>query len=88
MVDSECSQDNSKSLKISFGSVTKNAEKLRFASDHFKAKKMCKHAVQILFYDRYKTKEMNDKATLENGGTLKSVPYCCKSQKMCNKAVD
>ena len=45
MVDSECSQDNSKSLKISFGSITKNAEKLRFASDHFKAKKMCKHAV-------------------------------------------
>ena len=31
---------------------------------------------------------MCDKAILENGGTLKSLPDCCKSQEMCNKAVD
>ena len=31
---------------------------------------------------------MYDKATLENGGTLKSVPYCYKNQEMCNKAVE
>ena len=28
------------------------------------------------------------KSNLENGGTLKSVPDCYKSQEMCNKAVD
>ena len=31
---------------------------------------------------------MCDKATLENGETLKSVPDCCKNQKLYNKAVD
>ena len=31
---------------------------------------------------------MCDKANLENGGTLKSVPDRCKNQKMCNKAID
>ena len=31
---------------------------------------------------------MCDKATLENGGTLKSVPECYKNQEVCNKAVD
>ena len=31
---------------------------------------------------------MCDKAILENGGTLKSVPDCYKNQEMCNKAVD
>ena len=31
---------------------------------------------------------MCDKAILENGGTLKSVPDCYKSQEMCNEAVD
>ena len=31
---------------------------------------------------------MCDKATLENGGTLKSVPDCYKNQEMHNKAVD
>ena len=30
---------------------------------------------------------MSDKAILENGGTLKSVPYCYKNQEMYNKAV-
>ena len=31
---------------------------------------------------------MCDKAILENGGTLKPVPDCYKSQGMCNKAID
>ena len=31
---------------------------------------------------------MREKPYLENGGTLKSVPDCCKNQKRCNKAVD
>ena len=31
---------------------------------------------------------MCDKAILENGGTLKSVPDSYKNQEMCNKAVD
>ena len=31
---------------------------------------------------------MYDKAVLENGGTLKSVPDCYKKQQMCDKAVD
>ena len=31
---------------------------------------------------------MCDKAILENGGTLKSIPDCYKNQEMCNKAVD
>ena len=31
---------------------------------------------------------MCDKAILENGGTLKSLPDCYKNQEMCNKAVD
>ena len=30
---------------------------------------------------------MCDKAILENGGTLKSVPDCYKKQEMCNKVV-
>ena len=34
------------------------------------------------------TQQMCDKAILENGGTLKSVPDCCKYQEMCNKALD
>ena len=31
---------------------------------------------------------MCDKAVLENGGMLKSVPDCYKNAKMCNKAID
>ena len=31
---------------------------------------------------------MYDKAIIENGGTLKSVPDCYKNQEMSNKAVD
>ena len=31
---------------------------------------------------------MCDKFILENGGTLKSAPDCCKNQEMCNEGVD
>ena len=31
---------------------------------------------------------MCDKAILENGETLKSLPDCYKNPEMCNKAVD
>ena len=31
---------------------------------------------------------MCDKAILENGETLKSVPDCYKKQEICNKVVD
>ena len=30
---------------------------------------------------------MCDKAILENGGILNSVPHCYKNQEMCNKSV-
>ena len=55
---------------------------LKFVLDHFKTKKMCKHAVKKLPYllrhvpDQYKNQKMCDKAILENGGTLKSVLDC------------
>ena len=53
---------------------------------------MCKHAVKklpyLLRYVLFKTQKMCDGAILENGGTLKSVPYCYKNQEMCNNAVD
>ena len=44
---------------------------------------MCKHAVRILLHliryvpDKYMT-QMRNKAILENGGTLTSVPHCQK----------
>ena len=72
----------------------KNPEKLKLVLDHVKTKKMCKDAVKKLPYRRryvpgkYKTQEIFDKAIQENGGTLNSVPDCCKNQEMCNKAVD
>ena len=31
---------------------------------------------------------MCNKAILKIGGTLESVPDCCKTQEICNKAVD
>ena len=55
---------------------------------------MCRHTVKKFPYlissvpDWYKTQQMREKLYLENGGTLKSVPDCCKNQKRCNKAVD
>ena len=37
---------------------------------------------------QYKTQKICDRATLENGGTLESVPDQCKTHAMHNKAVD
>ena len=71
-----------KPLNINIGTVMKNQEMLNFVSDHLKTKKMGKYAVKKLLYllryvrDWYKAQQMCDKATLENGGTLKSVPDC------------
>ena len=39
-----------KSLNISIGTAMKNPEILKFVPDHFKTKKMCKHAVKKLRY--------------------------------------
>ena len=66
---------------------------LRFIPDNLKTKNMCKHAVTklplVITYlaDQYKTR-MCDKAVLENGGMLKTVPDCYKNKKIRNKAVD
>ena len=55
---------------------------------------MCKHTVKKLPYllrhvpNQCETQKMYDKAILENGGTLKSVPNCYKNHEMCNKAAD
>ena len=49
----------------------RNPEMLKFIPDHVKTKKMCKYVP-----DWYTTQQMCDKAILENGGTLKSVPDC------------
>ena len=35
-----------------------------------------------------KTQQICDKAISENGGTLESVPYCCKKQQVFDKVVD
>ena len=63
---------------------------LNFVPDHLKTKKMCKHAVKklpyLLIYDP--DRDIWDKAILENGGTLESVPDCYKNQDICNKSVD
>ena len=54
-----------KPLNISIGTVIKNPEMVKFVSDYFKTKKMCKHAVKKLPYlltyvpDKYKTKTTN-----------------------------
>ena len=48
---------------------------------------MCKHTVKKLPYllrhvpNQCETQKMYDKAILENGGTLKSVPNCYKNKK-------
>ena len=55
---------------------------------------MCKHAVRkspfLIRYvpDQLKTEQINDKAILENDGTLMSVPECYKNQQLCDKAVE
>ena len=52
------------------------------------------HAVKNLPFlmryvpEQYKTQQMHEKAILENGGTLKSVPDCYKIQEIGNKGVD
>ena len=52
-----------KPLNINIGTVMKNAEMLKFAPDHLKTKKVCKHAVKKLPYllrfvpDQYKTQQ-------------------------------
>ena len=52
-----------KSLNISFGTVMKNPEMLKFVLDPLKTKKMCKHTVKRLPYplryvpDQYKTQQ-------------------------------
>ena len=72
-----------KSIKINIGTAIRNPEMLKFVPFHLKTKKMCKYAVKKLPY-----LQMCDKAILENGGTLKSLPDCCKYQEMCNEVVD
>ena len=44
MGDNEYTPGNSKSLKISIGSLVINPKILRVILDHLKTKKMCKHA--------------------------------------------
>ena len=61
---------------------------LKLVPDHLKTKRMYKHEVKNLFFairyvpDWYKTQQICDKATPENGGTLESVPGSCKNQEM------
>ena len=63
---------------------------LKCVTNHLKTKKMGKHAVKKLIYLlRYvPDQQICDKTILESGGTLNSVPDCCKNQEMCNKAVE
>ena len=51
--------------------------------------KRCVNMPSIIGYvhDRHKIQEMSNKAILENGGTLRPIPDCCKKQKMRNKSV-
>ena len=65
--------DVNKSLNISIRTVMKIPEMLYRSS---------------YVPDEYKTRQICDKAILENDETLKSVPDCYKNQEMCNKAVD
>ena len=64
------------------GTVMSNPEMLKCVPDHLKTKNMCKHTVKKLTYllryvpDQYKTQQMDDKAILENDGTINSIPNC------------
>ena len=40
------SMDIHKSLDINIGTVMKNPDMLKFAPEHFKVKKLCRHAVK------------------------------------------
>ena len=48
MVNSEYSMAICKSVKISIRTVMRNPEMFKFVADHFKTKKICKHAVKKL----------------------------------------
>ena len=54
---------------------------------------MCNYAVKNLRFtikyvpEQYKTKNMSNRAFLENSGMLKSVPNWYKTQEMCIKAI-
>ena len=85
MVDSEYNMDIYNSEKTCIGAVL-----FKFAPDHLKARKMCKHTVKKLPFviryvlDQNETQQMCDKAILENGGTSVSLPDCYKNQKINN----
>ena len=72
------------SVKISIGTVMKNQEMLKYIPDHLKLKKCVNIQLKKLpFVIRYvpnqhKTQQMWDKAILENGGNLGSVPVSTK----------
>ena len=65
-----------KSLNSSIGAIMKNPVMLIFVSDHLKTEKWFKHAVKNLPYllrhvpAQYKTQQMCDTASFENGGTF------------------
>ena len=71
----------------------KNPEMLKFVSDYFETKKMCKYAIKrlpsLLRYvpDQYKAQQLCDKVMLENDGTLKSASNGYKNKEMFNEAV-
>lgn len=51
--------NNEYSIRI-YGTVTRNPEMLKFATDHPKSKKVCKHAVKkITFHIFFKNKNKN-----------------------------
>ena len=50
MLDSEYNTDNCKSSEISIGAIIGNPEMLKFAPDHLKTKKMCKHDAKKLSF--------------------------------------
>ena len=46
VADSEYNMDIYTSVKISIGAVIRNPEMLKFITEHFKTKTMCKHAAK------------------------------------------
>ena len=64
------------SLNINIGRVTKNLEMLKIVPDHLNTNNMCKNGVKNLPYplrhvpDECKTRQMCDRANLENNGTI------------------
>ena len=82
MIDGEYSTNIYKSLNISTGTVMEDPKMLKFVPDHLKTKKCVSMQLKKIPYllryapDQYETETQQrfDKAILENGGTLKSVP--------------